>query len=244
MSLSYPDLYLSTFPEAIDDIEDFMDITATDGPIIQQYMSALNAGNQNQANSILSTMPNWWRKTVSAQNINRLSQAILATERFYKDDVQTYIDNLMADWTARVNAFTIVGEWSSGNTYVKNNMVTYQQGNSTLLYLALTDVPVGTMVTNTTYWRNITVQGVQGESGQGLAYRGNFTQGQVYGTDDAVTSDSQVWMCLQENITSAPSADNENWKLIMTLQSATYPIQATQPQGQAINTLWFDISDN
>lgn len=245
MSQSYPDLYLTNFPEAVDNIEDVMDITATDGPLIQQYMSALNAGNQTQANAILATIPNWWRKTISAQNINRISQAVLATERFYKNDVQTYINNLMAEWTTKVNAFDLIGTWNSGQAYVKNNMVSYQNGTSTLIYLAIENVPVGTLITNTAYWRNITVQGIQGESGVGLAYRGEYSDGQVYGNEDAVTYNSEVWMCLQDDTSvTTPGSDPEKWQLVMTLQSATYPIQNTQPEGQAVGSLWFDTSGN
>ena len=50
----FPDLPLTSFPQNIDTFTTWLNVTAQDGPLIQQYITAMNAGNQAQANQILT----------------------------------------------------------------------------------------------------------------------------------------------------------------------------------------------
>ena len=57
MSALYPDLSLTNFPSSLDQFMTFLNIVASDGPLIAQYQAAMEAGNQTQANQILAQMP-------------------------------------------------------------------------------------------------------------------------------------------------------------------------------------------
>lgn len=244
MSTLYQDLPLTNFPGDIDTFTTWLNITSTDGPLIYQYQQALLAGNTTLANQILAQIPQSTQKIIKAVDLNTLTQALLAVERFYLTDVEPYIQEKQESWLATIQQFSYQGVWSSGTSYVTNNFVTYTVSGLTLLYLAVSDPPLGTVPTNQTYWRLLTIQGQQGQSGQGLSYRQEWNVSTSYGVNNAVTYDGALWMAIQPSQGREPSSNPQYWKLVMALEATTYPIQDTPPTTQDVGGLWFNTSNN
>lgn len=244
MSTLYQDLPLTNFPGDIDTFTTWLNITTTDGPLIYQYQQALQAGNTTLANQILAQIPQGTQKIIKAVDLNTLTQALLAVERFYLTDVEPYIQEHQESWLATIQQFSYQGVWSSGTSYVTNNFVTYTVSGLTLLYLAIADPPLGTAPTNSQYWRLLTIQGQQGVSGQGLSYRQEWNVSTAYGINDAVTYDGALWMALQASQGVEPSTNPQYWKLIMALEATTYPIQDTAPMTLDVGGLWFNTNNN
>ena len=240
----YNDLPLTNFPSSIDTFTTWLNITSTDGPLIYQYQQALQAGNSTLANQILAQIPQGTQKIIKAVDLNTLTQALLAVERFYLTDVEPYIQEKQESWLATIQQFSYQGVWSSGTSYVTNNFVTYTVSGLTLLYLAISDPPLGTVPTNQTYWRLLTIQGQQGQSGQGLSYRQEWNVSTSYGVNNAVTYDGALWMAIQPSQGREPSSNPQYWKLVMALEATTYPIQDTPPTTQEVGGLWFNTSNN
>ena len=240
----YPDLPLTDFPQNKDTFTTWLDITASDGPLILQYQNALQAGNITLANQILSQIPIGTQKLIKAVDLNKYSQVILALERFYDSDIKPYIESKQQSWTATVNQFNYRGVWSSGTTYQVNNMVSYTSSGITLVYIATSTPPTGTVPTNTSYWRQMTIQGAQGVSGQGLSYRQEWNVSTQYQTNDAVTYNGVLWASLQNNQSIQPGTNGSIWKSIITFETASYPIQDTEPQGLVEGDLWFNTQGN
>ena len=244
MSVSYPDLTLTVFPENLDSWGQFLNIVASDVPLVQQYITAMEAGNQTLAEQILAQIPSASQKIIKATDLNKLTQAILALERFYKTDLQPYVENKQESWLSVINQFSYQGVWSSGTSYEVNNFVSYTVSGLTLLYIATATPPVGTLPTNQQYWRLLTIQGQQGTSGVGLSYRQEWNVSTQYQANNAVTYDGALWMALQASQGREPSSNPQYWKLVMSLESTTCPIQPTQPTAQTLGALWFNTSDN
>lgn len=245
MSILYGDLPLTDFPNSLDVFAQMLNITATDGKIVQQYMDAMNAGDQALANQIIATLPSATQKIINADGLNKITQAMLAVERFYYTDIEPYIDDLQADWLDVINQFYYAGTWATGSAYEKNNIVSYDVGGVIFLYMATVDnVPVGAIPTNTNYWRQLTIQGIQGVSGVGLSYRQEWNAIDTFYVEDAVTYDGALWQCLEENAGVQPGTDSTKWKRIMSLAATTYPIQDTEPTAQDPGELWFNTSNN
>ena len=243
MSVLYPDLNLTNFPNSEDIFTTWVNIIATDGPLILQYQQALQSGNQVLANQILNTIPSANQKIIKATDLNKMTQAILALERFYTSDIEDFVNSQQESWENIVSQFSYKGDWNSGTTYVQNNIVTYTYSGLNLVYIGISsNIPVGANPLNTSYWRVLTIQGKQGESGPGLSYRQNWNSGTQYYTNDAVTYSGAIWMALKNNINSAPSISSSNWQQIIYLPVTTYPIQDTEPVQQNTNELWFDTS--
>lgn len=240
----YNDLPLTNFPSSIDTFTTWLNITTTDGPLIYQYQQALQAGNSTLANQILAQIPQGTQKIIKAVDLNTLTQALLAVERFYLTDVEPYIQERQESWLTTIQQFSYQGVWSSGTSYVTNNFVTYTVSGLTLLYLAISDPPLGTVPTNQTYWRLLTIQGQQGQSGQGLSYRQEWNVSTSYGVNNAVTYDGALWMAIQPSQGREPSSNPQYWKLVMALEATTYPIQDTPPTTQEVGGLWFNTSNN
>ena len=244
MSDLYKDLDLTIFPEGTDSFTQWLDITASDGPLIKRYTDAMNEGNVALANQILAEIPSSTQKIIKANDLNKLTQCILAVERFYKTDVEDYIDTKQTQWTSIINQFNYKGVWSNGTSYEKNNMVSYTRFGSELIYIAIKDVPVGTPTSNNNYWRQLTIQGNDGPSGEGLSYRQEWNVSVSYALNDAVTYGGGLWMATAPSKGIEPSQGNASWKLIMSLKTTTYPIQDTQPQTQSAGELWFNTQGN
>ena len=240
----YNDLPLTSFPQNIDSFTTWLNVTAQDGPLIQQYITAMNAGNQAQANQILSQISSGSQKIIKATDLNKLTQAILAVERFYSVDIRPYVQNKQEEWLNIINQFSYVGAWSNGTAYVQNNIVSYIVSDVTLLFIATLNPPTGTVPTNTQYWRPLSVQGTAGESGPGLSYRQEWNSSTPYSVNDCVTYSGAVWMALQANKNIIPGQNESYWKNIISFGAVAYPIQDTEPTGQDAGGLWFNTQDN
>lgn len=245
MSTLYPDLTLTNFPNNVDEFITWLNIISTDGPLIVQYQQAMQAGNTTQANQILNTIPNATQKILTSTSLNKLTQAILAVERFYSSDIESYINNLQESWTNSIQQFSYKGSWSSGTTYVTNNMVSYTINGINYIYIAIANPPIGTNPSNNSqYWRILTIQGQQGSSGTGLSYRQEWNVSTSYSVNDTVTYDGGLWIAVQPSQGEEPSDTSGYWNLIMALSTTTYPIQDTQPTVQNVGDLWFNTQGN
>ena len=244
MSALYQDLPFTSFPGTLDTFTTWINILASDGPLIAQYQAALQAGNIAQANQILAQIPQGTQKIITATDLNKLTQAIQAVERFYKTDVKPYIQSQQESWLNIINQFSYEGVWSNGTSYVTNNIVSYTTGGLTLLFIATSIPPIGTAPTNTQYWRLLTIQGQPGTSGNGLSYRQEWNGTVQYNVNDSVTYDGILWMALRVNRNIQPGTDSSYWKNVMSLEATTYPIQDTEPTNLQVGGLWFNTSNN
>lgn len=244
MSTKYPDLSLTNFPNSLDQFTTFLNIVSSDGPLIGQYQSAMQNGDITLANQILTQIPQATQKIITAVDLNTLSQAMLAIERFYLNDIEPYIDDLHQSWLNTIQQFSYKGVWQSGTSYVTNNLVSYTTSGLNFVYIALSNVPIGISPTNQTYWRLLTIQGQQGASGEGLSYRQEWNSSTQYATNDAVTYDGALWMALQASQNRLPDTNPQYWQLVMNLKTVTYPIQDTVPTNLQVAGLWFNTSSN
>lgn len=244
ISTLYPDLNLTVFPASVDQFTTWLNILSTDGPLIAQYQEAMDAGNQIRANEILQQIPSASQKIIRATDLNQLSQAIQAVERFYATDIEPYISEQQTNWLNVINRFSYKGVWSSGTSYLQNNIVAYTSSGLQLLFLATSNPPLGTPPSDTNYWRVLTIRGSDGLSGEGLSYRQQWSASTTYTEGDAVTYSGGLWMALQQNTNVVPGSNDEFWQLIIPIISTTYPIQSTQPSAQTQGDLWFNTQDN
>ena len=75
MATSYPSS-VQTFPQMID-------LTASDGPLVQQYQIAMQAGNLALAKQILAQIPNNQNKIITADYLNTINDTVLAVEQYF-----------------------------------------------------------------------------------------------------------------------------------------------------------------
>ena len=74
----------SLFPGAIQTFPQMIDLTASDGPLAQQYQIAMQAGNLALAKQILAQIPNNQNKIITADYLNTINDTVVAVEQYFQ----------------------------------------------------------------------------------------------------------------------------------------------------------------
>ena len=74
----------SLFPSEIQTFPQMIDLTASDGSLVQQYQSAMQAGNITLAKQILAQIPNNQNKIITADYLNTINDTIVAVEQYFR----------------------------------------------------------------------------------------------------------------------------------------------------------------
>ena len=75
MATSYPNS-VQTFPQMVD-------LLASDGALVQQYQTAMQAGNLALAKQILAQIPNNQNKIITADYLNTINDTVFAIEQYF-----------------------------------------------------------------------------------------------------------------------------------------------------------------
>lgn len=123
----YSDLQYTNFPAAVDSWDDVMDVSADTIAQANQYMKYCEAGNYAAAQSMLDSdsTGKLKRMQINALIINQCRHAIMAIERMWRDDIESYIvgqvfaDNVtVSTYTHSYNYYTkvhnFVGKGANG----------------------------------------------------------------------------------------------------------------------------------
>ena len=239
MSTTYQSLQFTTFPDDIQSFVTMLNMSVEDGAAVTGYQQAMQAGNNTLARQYYSQITNANQKFIDATKMNTLMDTCVALQNFYLTDIQPYIDNLQTTWADRVDQFNYVGDYSASTLYAVNNFVTYTTSGVRDVYICIKVPPIGTAPTNTTYWRELSIQGLQGPSGENLSFRYAWDSGEVYYPEDVVVYDNVVWGCLVQNSNQTPQSGSTYWRSIYSPQQVVYPFSTQEPTNMQEGYLWF-----
>lgn len=260
MSKSYPQFPNTVFPDAIQPLTLYEDITQQD---VYNYLQAINAymnGQLTSASNNLNSIANLDKKAITAEKMNTLLDTVAALQEYYQGgNFDEIVAGKQEEWEEILNHFEYKGVWSSSVTYVKNNMVSYTlTGDNTdqhrYLYICTADQIVGGSNPYTDFeenstnptWFRITIVGKNGDSGAdsntvSFTYEWNNTT--TYQANDIAVYDNQWWLALQENVGVEPT-EGSYWTSVMNINTVKqYPVQAEEPSNSAqeIGDLWFQV---
>lgn len=231
MSSLYPDLTHTNFPESVDHHEDMVDVSLSLKSLVDQYYTLYNAGDFAGIVTLLANNPTLDRALFNAEKYNKLKDTVEAQGRFYKDDVQSYLVEIVKN----------KGDYVSTSTYTKYDVVGYITGGAKQYFMGIaTTIPVGTLPTNTSYFVPLTLRGEQGVSGTGLSYRGGWSNIIQYYEDDCVAYNNILWSANVNNLNSEPTISNTNWTKVMDITKQIIT-SSTQPSGQMTGDYWYEI---
>lgn len=243
MSTLYQDLDFTNFPNALDNIQLKSNITnSTDAQLVERIQSSIVIGDFSTAASILAANPQLNGKIFNANDYNQIRDAILALERFYKNDINNYIQQKQTEWESNVDRFSFKGVYSPSTQYYQNNLVNYTSATGTFLYLCLQTPPVGTSPANTTYWNQLTLRGERGISGESLSFTYVWDTTTQYNVNDVVEYDGKWWNATQINRGQIPTEGSQYWNLMMTaLPALQIPVSENQPESQVLGDQWYQV---
>lgn len=233
MSVTYEDLEYTKYPDSIDTFDRIINPTVSDLPAIKSYYRCIDNNDLEGANQIVEDNPRLKRMKLDYENINKIYDSLIAIERFYFTDVQTYIMNVVRP----------KGTWNSTTKYVKMDVVNYINNGAIESYLCIghpnthENPPIGTVPTDTNYWLSITLRGEKGASGTNLSPRGKWSIVSQYEVNDMVTHNNAIYYAATSNEQSEPTqvdgvSTNDNWVCVMVLSQAADTI--LMPYGKSI----------
>ena len=74
----------TSFPNAIQNFPQMIDLAASDGTLAQQYQTAMQAGNLTLAQQILAQIPNNQSKIITADYLNTINDTVVAVEQYFR----------------------------------------------------------------------------------------------------------------------------------------------------------------
>ena len=244
MSTTYQSLQFTTFPDDIQSFVTMLNMSVEDGAAVTGYQQAMQAGNNTLARQYYSQITNANQKFIDATKMNTLMDTCVALQKFYKTDIEPYIQSQQTIWGNRINQFNYVGDYSASTLYAVNNFVTYTASGVRNVYICVKVPPIGTAPTNTTYWRKLSIRGLQGPSGENLSFRYAWDSGEIYYPQDVVVYDNVVWGCVVQNSNQTPQSGSTYWRSIYSPQQVVYPFSAQEPTNMEAGFLWFKIKGN
>lgn len=234
----------TTFPNSVDTIPDFQNITSADSALVTQYENYIEQGNFASAANILNQIPNGNLKLIGADRIGVLRDGLLALQQFYGTDVQPYIMQKQAEWEAIIDLFSFVGEYNSTLQYSLNNFVLFNNNGLTQMYINIYNgvTPSGIPPTNTNYWRAFTIRGAQGISGgSDTTFMFSWNSSTNYVVNNIVVSGNAWWIATQNSTNVPPAQGSAYWNLVLNISQEIYPIQSSQPVSQLEGEIWFRV---
>lgn len=242
MSELYKDLPYTTFPDNIDNMPYFVNITAEDLPSINLFNYYIRMSDFNAAESTLKSVPDYDKKLIDSGKLNKFRDALIALERYYKNDVEPYIINKQSEWQGIMDEFSYSGVWNKTNSYDKNNIVSHVIGDGTYMYIATQDVPVNIDINNTNYWTLFTIKGDKGVSGDGGAFKYEYLDNVTYNINDIVSHNNCLWLANATVTGVEPTEENtSSWSLLLKIPPISAPLQTEEPTGLKTGDLWFQI---
>lgn len=244
MSTTYPDLTYTTFPDAEQTFVEMIDMTSSDGALMNQYQTAMQNGDFATARTVLAQIPNYNNKILDSVKTNTLFDTTVALERFYQTNIEPYIKEKQQEWEALValfiNNFAYVGPYVSGNTYQQNNIVSAQNPltGDINLYIAIQNNSAP--LVDPTSWRVLTIKGQQGLSGEGLTFAGAWNNTTAYNEGDVVTYQNNLWSALQANTNQEPTSTTGYWQNYGNFPVVSIVVSQTLPT-QAVGDFWFQV---
>ena len=74
----------TSFPNSTQTFPQMIDLTASDGTLVQQYQIAMQAGNLALAQQILTQIPNNQSKIITADYLNTINDTLVAVEQYFQ----------------------------------------------------------------------------------------------------------------------------------------------------------------
>lgn len=148
----------TTFPDAIQTLPTFTDLSSIDQSNYINYLKAMVAGDITTANTYLNQITD--TALINANKLNIIVDTIRAVEDTYQSSTtyEDVVDAKQAEWQDIINRFSYIGEWieptvwSSENIYTTNNVVLY---NNKIWRCLTTGVTSATPPSEGQYWTQL-----------------------------------------------------------------------------------------
>lgn len=189
------------------------------------YLEYINLQKQNKVeeakNLITNNEDRLRHKSSTAISLNVIRSLLLNLQNTHNEDINVKLEGLLESFDFEVGKLIDCGEYINDRKYEVFNSVYYTDNK---YYHCIQSPPVGTLPTNTTYWKELNLIGKKGASSLGIEWRDNWNQFAPYIIKDVVIYDGTLWIAVNANINSIPSDSNPNWLLLFQTENVVLPL--------------------
>jgi len=203
----------SNFPEQMDSFIELYDPSPSDMTGLDELVSLQKITNPSttQTARMAELIITYRNKIINAEVINYYQDSMSNTQKFFFDTVNNY--------------FKFSPIYDNTNPYKINNSVMGSDGN---IYISLASDNAGNALSNSNFWRRITLKGDKGDSIQGIPGIG-FAMPVVYNSSNpyitplSVTFNGEIFGCISNTTISniTPSDDGINWIKLVAKGNST-----------------------
>lgn len=239
MSIKYPDLIDTNFPDNIDEFERKRNPNNSEISDINYYQNLISQNKIEEASSFMQSKPNLKQVIIDAFLFNKILDSIKAIQRFYISDVKPYLDgvkneinqllnntisnindklsNTVLELEQKVKDVVVYkGAYDENQDYKKYDLVTHTINDNTFVYYCIQDATSG-KINDENYFVKLTIKGEKGENGTGLIPKGIYKNGVTYKKYELVAKDKCLYYADKETVNSPPHLD---WVKIMEMSTA------------------------
>ena len=214
----------------------YQDIQIPDASLQQQLQQYWATGQYSQALSLLSTNATQLQgKAFIADLINILSSGVLDLETRYNTAVPVFLSNLATQYSTLISNFISRGTFSTSVQYTLFNFVVYNSE----VYMCISQPPIGTLPTDTTYWLYLGLRGEQGAPGIDVNMRYTWNSANTYNPNDLVVYGTNIYVALVQNTGVTPGSDSNTWGIFIATTPGQINVGTAAPSKYVQNTVWF-----
>lgn len=241
----------SVFPNNIDTFTEYVDLSPSELTNAQRWQELKLKANKTsieieEFNTLTTQLAN---KIFTPESLNKIQDIQYNLEVFFKNNVEGYITNKQIEFDSIINTksqefdatlsqFSDKGLWSNATTYVRWNIVEYDNE----LYISKQDnnlnhIPIGGV--DDLWWRKIAKRGIQGVAGIGLSFVGNYDNSFMYAVGNAVRYNNNIYYCINDSLGNLPT-NTSYWQLF--LSNSGIAVQSEEPTSVYLELVWIDTS--
>lgn len=227
----------STFPNAIDEILELYDLPPSQKLNATRFQELKNkefltTPEQLEFNQLSLVLQSY---IIDVEKWNRFADVVIATQKFFRDNVEGYISIKQQEFNAEIQKFTHKGEYNNSTTYDRWNVVRYD-GRT---YISQQNNNLNKSITDTAWWRLMGEKGDKGDPGLGLTFRGVYNNATNYGVADAVSYNGSIYYCISPTIGNVPT-NASFW--VMFMFNATIGVYFDTPSSPHMHQVWINES--
>lgn len=214
----------------------YQEIQTPDASIANSFKQAWNMGSYTTAlNILVNNAQQLTGKTLNANAVAKIANSLVTLQSRYDIDTRQFLAAGLDHFQMVTDSIRNLQAYSSTATYVLFNFVLYNND----LYMALDEVPVGTLPTDTRHWLKFDLQGEQGDAAiQGvLKYAWSDTTNYI--KNDIVVYNNIVYIALQSTTGNVPPTSPSYWVVLYKAIRQGIEVVDELPVSPAKGTIWF-----
>lgn len=214
----------------------YQDIQLSDVALRSQFEADMSVGNYAQALQVLSNNQAQFRgKSWIGDSVNTIISGILTVENLYGNGVINYLSDLTISLQSLIDNYRNMETYDSSKEYKEMNFVSYNED----IYMALQEIPVGTLPTDNSYWLYVGLRGEQGASGVNVRQQYDYSSGKAYNINDLVVYQGQIYVALKSNTGVLPT-NSDTWLLYQRVVKDSIYVSNVAPTENLVNgKIWF-----